>query len=255
MMKRKKIKIPNTIVIVFFIIVFAAIITFLIPGGEYNRETLEFRYVKGEPQTWQIFTSFYKGFTKQAGIVVFILVIGASFWVVNSCRAIDAGIYSFLSYTKSLEKNRFLQRVGVNNIIIVLIMLLFSLFGAVFGMSEETIAFTIILIPLAITMGYDSVVGVALVYVAAHVGFSGAILNPFTIGIAQNIAGLPMFSGIEYRFFLLDSSQYHYNNCGSMVCFKGEAKSSFLSFIRGRYLLEGENGATKRKQYRVPYTP
>ncbi len=201
MMKRKKIKIPNTIVIVFFIIVFAAIITFLIPGGEYNRETLEFRYVKGEPQTWQIFTSFYKGFTKQAGIVVFILVIGASFWVVNSCRAIDAGIYSFLSYTKSLEKNRFLQRVGVNNIIIVLIMLLFSLFGAVFGMSEETIAFTIILIPLAITMGYDSVVGVALVYVAAHVGFSGAILNPFTIGIAQNIAGLPMFSGIEYRFF------------------------------------------------------
>ncbi|MDD2491853.1 MAG: AbgT family transporter, partial [Bacteroidales bacterium] len=72
-------------------------------------------------------------------------------------------------------------------------------FGAVFGMSEETIAFAVLLIPLAISMGYDSIVGVSLVYVAAHVGFAGAMLNPFTIGIAQDIAGLPLFSGIEYR--------------------------------------------------------
>ena len=78
---------------------------------------------------------------------------------------------------------------------------MFSIFGAIFGMSEETIAFTIIIIPLAISMGYDSLVGVCMVYVAAHVGFAGAILNPFTIGIAQDIAGLPMFSGLEYRFF------------------------------------------------------
>ena len=111
----------------------------------------------------------------------------------------DAGIYSFLKFTSRLERFSLLRKIGVNNIILTLIILLFSTFGAVFGMSEETIAFTVLIIPLAISMGYDSITGVAIVYVAAHVGFAGAMLNPFTIGVAQNMAGLQMFSGIEYR--------------------------------------------------------
>ena len=111
------------------------------------------------------------------------------------------GIFSFLKFTKKLENYKLFKILGVDNIIIVLIMLLFSLFGAIFGMSEECIAFIIIIIPLAISMGYDSIVGVCMVYVAAHVGFAGAILNPFTIGIAQGIAEVPLFSGIGYRIF------------------------------------------------------
>lgn len=198
---KKRFKIPHTFVIIFALIIVSAIVTFIVPGGEYNKETLEFSYTQSQPQSWQILTAFYEGFTRQAGIIVFILVIGAAFWVVNSCKAIDAGIYSFLNFTRGLEKHRFLKAIGVNNVVIVLIMLMFSLFGAIFGMSEETIAFTIIIIPLAVSMGYDSITGLAMVYVAAHVGFAGAILNPFTIGIAQDIAGLPIFSGIEYRFF------------------------------------------------------
>jgi len=118
----------------------------------------------------------------------------------NHSRAIDVGIYSFLKMTGRLEKNRVLSYIGVNNIIITGIMLLFSLFGAVFGMSEETIAFIIIFVPLAISMGYDSITGVSMVFVAAGLGFAGAILNPFTIGIAQGLSDLPLFSGIEYRF-------------------------------------------------------
>jgi uncharacterized ion transporter superfamily protein YfcC len=85
--------------------------------------------------------------------------------------------------------------------VITLIMLMFSIFGATFGMSEETIAFIIIIVPLAITMGYDSIVGVSMCFVAAGLGFAGALLNPFTIGIAQGLSDLPLFSGIEYRFF------------------------------------------------------
>jgi uncharacterized ion transporter superfamily protein YfcC len=80
-------------------------------------------------------------------------------------------------------------------------MLIFSIFGATFGMSEETIAFIIIFVPLAITMGYDSIVGVAMCFVGAGLGFAGALLNPFTIGIAQGLSSLPLFSGIEYRLF------------------------------------------------------
>ncbi|MDP3453763.1 MAG: Na+/H+ antiporter NhaC family protein, partial [Bacteroidales bacterium] len=201
MIEKKGFRIPHTFVIIFALIVVSAIITFIVPGGEYNKESLEFGYVESQPQSWQILTAFYKGFTRQAGIIVFILVIGAAFWVVNSCKAIDAGIFSFLKFTRGLERFKALKYIGVNNMVIILIMLMFSIFGAVFGMSEETIAFTVIIIPLAVSMGYDSITGIAMVYVAAHVGFAGAVLNPFTIGIAQDIAGLPIFSGIEYRIF------------------------------------------------------
>ena len=212
----KKRKVPHTFVIVFFIIVVAAVLTWIIPPGKYvseqvGDETVMTFYYAGqlpeaqaaefhaEPQTWQVFSAFYKGFVKQANIIVFILIIGGAFWIMNKSRAIDMGILSFLKFTKRLEHNQMIRRVGVNNIVIILVMLLFSLFGSVFGMSEETIAFTLIIIPLAVSMGYDSIVGLCMVYVAAHIGFSGAMLNPFTIGIAQGIAEIPLFTGIGYR--------------------------------------------------------
>ena len=166
-----------------------------------EKVVLEYQSVEKEAQTWEIFSAFYKGFTKQSGIIVFILMIGGAFWIMNHSKAIDVGIFSFLRKARRLERFSLFRKAGIDNIIMVVIMLLFALFGAIFGMSEETIAFVIILVPLAISMGYDSIVGVCLVYVAAHVGFSGAILNPFTIGIAQGLAGVPLFSGFEYRIF------------------------------------------------------
>ncbi|MBE9467707.1 MAG: YfcC family protein [Bacteroidetes bacterium] len=207
----KKRKVPHTYVIVFYIIVIAAIATMIIPGGQYAEKTvvvngqesteMVFHYVDHHVQTWQIFSALFKGFERQAGIIVFILMIGGAFWIMNNSKAIDVGIYSFLRLTKRVEKFKFFKKLGVENIIITLIMLLFSAFGAIFGMSEETIAFIIIFVPLSISMGYDSIVGVSMCFVAAGLGFAGAILNPFTIGIAQGLAGLPLFSGIEYRLF------------------------------------------------------
>ena len=218
----KKRKVPHTFVIVFCIIVIAAVLTWIIPPGKYvseqvgDEKVMTFYYAdqlnevgpltdsrtstfNAEPQTWQVFSAFYKGFVKQSNIIVFILIIGGAFWIMNKSKAIDMGIMSFLKFTKRLERNKLMQKVGVNNIVIILIMLLFSLFGSVFGMSEETIAFALIIIPLAVSMGYDSIVGLCVVYVAAHIGFSGAMLNPFTIGIAQGIAEIPLFTGIGYR--------------------------------------------------------
>ena len=212
----KKRKVPHTFVIVFFIIVVAAVLTWIIPPGKYVTEqvgdetVMTFYYADqlpeaqaaefhAEPQTWQIFSAFYKGFVKQANIIVFILIIGGAFWIMNKSKAIDKGIMSFLKFTKRLERWKLMRKIGVNNVVIILVMLLFSLFGSVFGMSEETIAFALIIIPLAVSMGYDSIVGLCMVYVAAHIGFSGAMLNPFTIGIAQGIASIPLFTGIGYR--------------------------------------------------------
>ena len=207
-------KIPHTFTIVFTLVVLCAVATWIVPGGEYNREIIEvdgatrsvvvansFHYTENAPQTWQVFTAFFKGFIKTGHIIAFILMIGGAFWVLNTTNAINIGIFSFLRSTEKLQKNRFFKKIGVNNLVITLIMIMFSLFGAIFGMSEETIAFIIIFVPLAISMGYDSVTGVLMCYVAAHVGFTGAMLNPFTIGIAQGLSGLPAFSGLEYRMF------------------------------------------------------
>ena len=212
----KKRKVPHTFVIVFCCILIAAMMTWFIKPGKYVSEqvggesVMTFYYqdelpeqyaseFHAEPQTWQVFGALFKGFEKQSGIIVFILIVGGAFWIMNKSRAIDTGIMAFLGFTQRLERRKWIRKIGVNNIIITMVMILFSLFGSVFGMSEETIAFTLIIIPLAISMGYDSIVGVCMVYVAAHIGFSGAMLNPFTIGIAQGIADIPLFSGIGYR--------------------------------------------------------
>ncbi|MEE4176129.1 MAG: AbgT family transporter [Bacteroides sp.] len=215
-------KVPHTYVIVFGIILFAAALTWFIPPGKYveqkvvrdgvDKKEMVFYYEKdlpdafqpespSQPQTWQVFSALFNGFVKQSGIIIFILMIGGAFWIMNKTKAIDVGIFAFLRFTRMLESRNIMHRNVVDNVIIVLIMIMFSLFGAIFGMSEETIAFVIIVIPLAISMGYDSFTGVAMVYLAAHLGFAGAVLNPFTIGIAQGIAEIPLFSGMGYRIF------------------------------------------------------
>ncbi len=201
-------RIPHTFSIVFALIVLAAILTWVVPAGEFTRQMVDgrevvvqdsFHRVDSSPQTWQIFSAFYKGFVDKADIIIFILVVGGAFWILNNSHAIDMGVMAFLRRVRRLSHHRVMRVLGVDNIIITLVMIMFSLFGAVFGMSEETLAFVVVFIPLAIQMGYDSIVGVCMCYVAAHVGFAGAMLNPFTIGIAQGLAGLPLFSGLEYR--------------------------------------------------------
>lgn len=207
---KKMKRIPHTFTIVFALIVLAAALTWVVPAGEYvrqmegGREVVvgdSFHRVDAAPQTWQIFSALFNGFVDKADIIIFILMVGGAFWILNNSHAIDVGVMAFLRQVRRLSRFRIIRALGVNNIIITLVMLMFSLFGAVFGMSEETIAFVVVFIPLAIQMGYDSIVGVCMCYVAAHVGFAGAMLNPFTIGIAQGIAGLPLFSGLEYRLF------------------------------------------------------
>ena len=119
-----RLKVPNTYVIIFVVMAICAIATWFVPGGE--------------PQTWQVLSALYEGFSQQAGIIAFVLIIGGAFWVVNGTKAVDEGIMKFIGKTKGLEHFSIVRKVGVGNIVIVLIMLLFGLFGAVFGMSEET---------------------------------------------------------------------------------------------------------------------
>ena len=156
----KKRQIPHTYAIIFYIILFCAALTWIIPGGQYKEsinaageKTVVYEAVEHVPQTWQVFSAFYKGFVDKADIIVFILIIGGAFWIVNDSKAFDIGTVSFLGRARKMENNRFLRKIGVENFLLTSIMLLFSIFGAVFGMSEETIAFCLVLVPMAISMG------------------------------------------------------------------------------------------------------
>lgn len=185
------IKVPGTYTIIFAMILLSALLTWFVPGGEYvkgEEGTLAYRDVESVPQFFGVFTALYHGFVKQSGIIIFILIVGGYFWLLNSTGAISVGI------------GRFIRSVGrYHKVVLVAITLLFSLAGAIFGMSEETIPFVGIVVPLVVSMGYDAFLGMLIVYVAANVGFSSAFLNPFTVGIAQEMAELPLFSGMEYR--------------------------------------------------------
>ena len=189
----RKLKVPNTYVIIAAIIALCAVLTWFVPGGQYVKAddgTLSYEAVDAVPQTWQVLSAVYHGFVKQAGIIVFILVVGGAFWLLNATGAVEAGI------------QRFIVRIGKRDILVlVALTVLFSLAGAVFGMSEETIPFVGIVVPLVVSMGYDAFMGMLVVYVASNVGFSSAFLNPFTVGIAQGMADLPLFSGMGYRIF------------------------------------------------------
>ena len=211
---KKTFKIPGTFTIVFFIVVAASVATWFVPSGEFVRKTVQvgedkreivvpnsYQKVDNAPQTWQVFSAFFKGFIKTANIIVFIFIVGGAFWIFNFTKAIDMGVAAFLNTMEKIQKKKSFKNVNVNSLVIICIMIMFSLFGAVFGMSEECIAFMLIFIPLSISMGYDSIVGAAMCYLATHVGFAGAMFNPFTVGIAQGLADLPLFSGLGYRAF------------------------------------------------------
>lgn len=186
-------KVPHTYVIIAILIVLCAVLTWILPGGQYvtaDDGTLSYEQTDAVPQTWQVFSAVYHGFVKQAGIIVFILVVGGVFWLLNATGAVDAGIRRLIAGIGKKDK-----------IVLVALTILFSLAGAVFGMSEETIPFVGIVVPLVVSMGYDAIMGLLVVYVASNIGFSSAFLNPFTVGIAQGMAYLPLFSGMGYRLF------------------------------------------------------
>jgi uncharacterized ion transporter superfamily protein YfcC len=125
------------------------------------------------------------------GIVAFILVIGGAFGIILATGAIDAGIYAFIS------------KVGKAEVIVLpLLFALFSLGGVVFGMSEECIAFATVVIPLTIALGYDSLVGVAVTFVASQAGNAASWMNPFGVAVAQGIAGVPVLSGAPFRMVM-----------------------------------------------------
>ncbi len=194
----------NTLAMIFAVIVLVAAITWIVPGGEYQRvikdgQTLvnpdSFRFVDSTPQgLGAVLMSPVKGFIQAAHIIAFVFLIGGSFMVIQKTGAVTVGVQKMaMTFAKKPHLQRFFIPVA---------MTIFSLGGAVFGMSEETMPFILIFIPFSLSLGYDSLVGTAIPFLGAAAGFAGSVLNPFTVGIAQGIAEIPLYSGLGYRVII-----------------------------------------------------
>lgn len=195
---------PHTLTIILFIMIGLIVLTWIVPSGEYQREEMNGRLVvvpgsyeriDSNPQgLWAMLTAPIKGFVSAAQIIGFCLLVGGAFGMLNRTGAITAGLTSILRFSERKPQYR--------KFVVPVIMVFFSLAGATFGMSESVIVFIMITVPLAIVMGYDSIVGICMSFMAAGVGFGAAITNPFNLGVAQMIAEVPMFSGWDYRVLI-----------------------------------------------------
>jgi uncharacterized ion transporter superfamily protein YfcC len=194
-------KFPDTLTIILVITVLFIGLTWIIPAGEFDRTIVNntekivagsYKQVPPAPQGFQEFlTSPIKGFVSAAQIIAFVFLVGGAFAIINATGAINAGLFSVIQMSKRRPKYKIF--------IIPFLVILFSFAGATFGMSEEILIFILIMVPMAKAMGYDAIIGAAIPIVGTGVGFGGAFSNPFTIGIAQGIAQVPIFSGMEYR--------------------------------------------------------
>ncbi|MBL5778301.1 putative basic amino acid antiporter YfcC [Bacillus sporothermodurans] len=200
--QEKNVRNINAFVLIFFVIIIAAVLTYIVPAGEYDRVDKDgrtivvpdsFHLTDSSPVGFfKIFTSIHTGMIQGAGIIFFVLMVGGSFGILKATGALDALI---LTISKKLANRELL--------LIPVLMLFFAAGGTLMGMAEETIIYIAIITPLAIALGFDAMVGFAIVSLGANIGFMSAIMNPFNVGVAQSIAELPTFSGIGLRLALL----------------------------------------------------
>ena len=199
-----RLRMPNTFVLLFAILALIALATWFVPGGKYETHLVNgkqlvdpdtFHYVASAPQGLvALMKAPIKGFVEAAQIIGFVLIVGGAFAVVQKTEAIDTAIRSI---ARAHEHSALVRAT-----IIPVFVTLFSLGGATFGMNEEVIPFVLIFVPLALALGYDTVTGVSIPFLGSQVGFGAAFLNPFNVGIAQGIAGVPVFSGMGYRLIV-----------------------------------------------------
>jgi uncharacterized ion transporter superfamily protein YfcC len=199
-----RLRLPNTFVLLFAILALIALATWLVPGGKYETHLVNgkqlidpasFHYVASAPQGLvALMKAPIKGFVEAALIIGFVLIVGGAFAVIQKTEAIDTAIRSIA--------RAHAHSPLVRATLIPVFVTLFSLGGATFGMNEEVIPFVLIFVPLALALGYDTITGVSIPFLGSQVGFGAAFLNPFNVGIAQGIAGMPVFSGMGYRLIV-----------------------------------------------------
>lgn len=202
--KKRKFEAPHVFVILFVLIIAASIMTYLIPAGHFDRievagrmviDPNSFTYTERTPvNLFESLNAITIGIGEVAEIIAFLLIMGGSFNVIQSTDAIKIGIGRIAVASARSGKDKFL---------IPLLMACFAAGGVVFGMAEETLPFIAIMVILAMSMGFDSITGAAIALVGACAGVSCSAMSPFSVGVAQTIAELPLLSGWQFRMCAL----------------------------------------------------
>ncbi len=193
----------QSILILLVLMIAAGILTLIVPAGRYartmqaEREMIDpqsFQYLpRADYPIWRWFTAPIEvlfstdGFTIVV-IILFLLMVGASFAVLDKCGILRGAIARL---TRAFGARKYL--------LLLVVTFFFMALGAFFGIFEEVVPLVPLMIALAYSLGWDALVGLGMSILATNIGFSAAVTNPFTIGVAQKIAGLPLFSGAELR--------------------------------------------------------
>ena len=191
-------RLPHTFVLLFALTALAAALTWTIPAGEYARREAAGRQVV-DPASYHrvpprpaglldVLRAWPRGLEATASIVFYLFLVGGAFGVVQATGALEAAIGALVEAPG-----------GRGERVIPLLVAVFSLGGGTIGIAEEVLAFLPALVLLVRRLGYDDLLAGLIGLAGAGAGFAGAFLNPFTVGVGQAIAGLPLFSGMGYR--------------------------------------------------------
>lgn len=198
--KNSRWALPHVFVLLFGIIVFAAIMTWILPAGDFNRVTNSagqkivqagtYHLVKAHPVGFfEMFKCIYLGMKDAAPVILFLFIAYGFIGLIIGSGAFDGLVAKLLRVVRG--------RMRV--LIIPLFMTVISFASSTVGISEEALPFIPIFVGITIAMGYDAIVGLAIVSCATAIGYAGAFMNPFTVGTAQAIAELPIMSGSGFR--------------------------------------------------------
>ncbi len=209
---------PDTLVILFWVALALVVLSFVVPAGSFDVQTdadgnlqpveLSSFHVstdgapgtplfRADPDAVGFLNAPFEGLTSGSrmssaiGIMAFLLVVGGAFGIIMKTGCIDRGVRALIQRS---------EREPI--VVLPLLFFLFSLGGAIFGMSEETIAFVILLAPIIVRLGYDGITAVLVTFVASRVGFAASWMNPFNVAIAQGIADVPILSGAPLRMIM-----------------------------------------------------
>lgn len=196
--EKKKFEFPHSFVIILGIVLVMCILTWIVPAGQFARVTNmhgikvvvpdQFSYIDKTPvYPWEIPTYVIKGFENSASLIFMTIMSGGAFHVLVQTGALQVLIAKVIRRSGSKE--------------VIFIPLLLFIFGLIATTQSVTvfIGFTPVVIMMARAMGFDSITGAALPLLGGAIGFSTGTLNPATTAVAQEIAELPLYSGIEYR--------------------------------------------------------
>lgn len=192
-------RIPHIFIILISIIFLVAVMSYILPAGEYTRvagpggrqiiDPSSFHYVNSNPTTLiQFFEAIPTGFVEAGWVVVLTFCVGGGFVVLKKTGI----IHSSIRYLSKILAER-----GI--VIIPILMITFALIDCFIGMCELTMVYVPIILPLFLALGFDSITACAVALCGSAAGFTAALANPFTVGIGQKIAGLPLYSGWQFR--------------------------------------------------------